>query len=51
MAIVFTGIVEALGTVVAIDRGAVSPSDQAEASSSNKERDIPDFIRITVDAP
>lgn len=51
MAIVFTGIVEALGTVVAIDRGAESPSDQAEASSSNKERNTPDFIRITIDAP
>ena len=51
MAIVFTGIVEALGTVVAIDRGAESPSDQAEASSSNKERNTPDFIRLTVDAP
>ena len=51
MAIVFTGIVEALGTVVAIDRGAESPSDQAEASSSNRERNTPDFIRITIDAP
>lgn len=47
----FTGIVEALGTIVAIDREAESSSDQAEASSSNKDRDTPDFIRITVDAP